>query len=165
MELKKVLARLRKGRASGPDNVPPDFGAVLGRSDDALDILLRPCNQRWRSKSFPRDWSRFSVTTLFKKGGPALFANYRSISLLAIGYKVLASLTLGVEGRLRDNQFGFRRGRGADLAMLTVQRVLGAAQEVKDGELTGLLLDWSKAFDRIGPGSMQTALRRFGLPE
>ena len=71
----------------------------------------------------------------------------------------------GVEHRLRDNQFDFRPGRGADLAILTVQRMMDAAQDLRDGEMSVLLLDWSKAFDRIDPGAMQVALRRFGLPE
>ena len=34
----------------------------------------------------------------------------------------------------------------------------------KHGELYILLLDWSKAFDRVKPDAMLLALRRFGIP-
>eukprot|EP00959_Pyramimonas_sp_CCMP1952_P003781 80135-Pyramimonas_sp.AAC.1 len=40
-EFKKVLSRLRRGKASGPDNAPPDFWATLALNDTSLQLLLQ----------------------------------------------------------------------------------------------------------------------------
>ena len=42
--------------------------------------------------------------------------------------------------------------------------MIDAAHQDKANGLSLLFLDWAKAFDRVKPQSMMTALRRFGLP-
>ena len=107
---------------------------------------------------------------LFKAGSTALPTSYRPISLLSIGYKILAGLLLdrlrkgGVESRLRDSQFGFRKHRSTQDAIFMAKRIVEDALAKKDGTLSMILLDWSKAFDKILPSAMLEALLRFGLP-
>ena len=69
----------------------------------------------------------------------------------------------GVEERLRDSQYGFRRGRGTSQAMFMAARLIDQANARKNGQLTVVLLDWSRAFDKIDSKSMMEALGRFGL--
>ena len=111
------------------------------------------------------------MVLLFKKGDATLPQNYRPISLLAVGYKTLASLIHhrllqgGTEERMHSSQYGFRHGRGTADALMVVRRMVDAAvQRNKEGLLL-VLLDWAKAFDRMKTDSMLSALRRFGLPE
>ena len=58
-----------------------------------------------------------TVVFLFKKGDASLPENLRPISLLPVGYKVVASMIRkrlqhgGAEQRMRPTQFGFRPGR------------------------------------------------------
>ena len=108
---------------------------------------------------------------LFKKGDNSLPENYRPISLLPIGYKVLAALIHqrlldgGVDEKIRPSQFGFRPKRNCMDALMIVRRLIDAAQEDNRNGLLMVFLDWAKAFDRITPTSLVHALRRFGLLE
>ena len=108
---------------------------------------------------------------VIQKRDTSLPNNYRPISLLRVAYKVLAALLLdrlkggGREDRRRESQYSFRPERGTSDALLLVRRLIDAAREDRVGKLLLLLLDWSKAFDRIKTSSLLHALRWFGLPE
>ena len=169
-ELVGVLKKLKFGKAAGPDDIPSDFWKILMYDKDASGILLRLCQQCWRRKSIPESWRKAKVVLLFKKGDTALPENYRPISLLSVGYKILASLIHqrlirgGSEKRMRNSQFGFRPGRGTADALMLVRRMIDVAHNSSDDGIVVLMLDWAKAFDRINPAAMCRALRRFGLP-
>ena len=171
MELKRVIVNLQSSRASGHDGVLPEFWKALASDEEALAVLLGLCNLCWSQKKIPTPWRQATVVTLFKKGDTSLPQNYRPISLLCVAYKVLAALLLarlklgGVEGRLHDSQYGFRPRRGTSHALYLVRRLIDAAIDDREGSLYLVLLDWSKAFDRIKQDALLTALRRFGIPE
>ena len=86
-----------------------------------------------------------------------------------MGYKVLASLILqrlkdaGSESRLSNSQFGFRPNRGTADALFIVRRIIEATIDDRDASLYVVLLDWSKAFDRIKHDALMSALHRFGV--
>ena len=119
VELDVVLGRLKAGEAASADDVPPDFCKALRNQPDACEVVLDMCNNCWRHAAVPQNWRHPVVTAIFRKGDESLSDNFRPISLLAVGYKVLASLILGriagsgVENRLRDTQFGFRAKRSS----------------------------------------------------
>jgi hypothetical protein len=50
-------------------------------------------------------------------------------------------------------------------ALFVARRMIDAAWALADGKMLLLMLDWSKAFDKISPEAMFHALRRFGVPE
>ena len=153
-ELRRVLTHLLGGKASGEDEIPPDFWKALLADRGALDCVLHLCNQCLGQKDIPQKWRHASVITIFKKGDSSLPSNYRPISLLCVGYKVLASLTLrrlqdgGTESRLSASQYGFGPGRGTADPLFLARRMLEAAVDDTDSSLYIVLLDWSKAFDR-----------------
>ena len=76
-----------------------------------------------------------------QEGDATLPSNYRPISLLAVGYKVLASrlhkrlLDGGCERRMRESQFGFRPKRGTSDALMLVRRMVDAAHMNNRGGL------------------------------
>ena len=106
----------------------------------------------------------------YKKGDPSNCANYRPISLLCVGYKVLASVILrrlknaGAESRIWSRQFGFKSNAGTTDALFLLRRVLDDVWAEKDASVVIVALDWAKAFDCISPDGLIDALRRFGLP-
>jgi len=136
-----------------------------------VECIVELCELCWREKTLPPDWHRARVVAIFKKGKVELPDNYRPISLLNVGYKILAAILLdrikagGAEDRMWPSQYGFRPGRGTAEALFLARRLIDAAWASKDGKLMMVLLDWRKAFDRIAPQAMIQALRRFGLPE
>ena len=170
-ELQKVLRRLKDGRSPGGDNIAAEFWKALAEHQVAMNKLLSLCNLCWQTKQVPTAWRSATVISLFKKGDTSMPSNYRPISLLAVAYKVLAALlfnrlkTGGTEGRIQESQYGFRPGRGTSDALFLARRIIDATLEDRDGQLYLLLLDWSKAFDRIKTSSLLLALQRFGLPQ
>jgi hypothetical protein len=125
----------------------------------------------WERKKVPHFWKTARVAAIYKKKDPALPENYRPISLLAVGYKIYAAALLarlkaaGAEERVWPTQFGFRSKHGPADALFVARRILDQVSAQRDGAVTFLALDWSKAFDRVAPHSMAYALRRFGVPE
>ena len=169
-EVCEALRKLKVGKAAGPDQMPPEFWKSLAYSPGARSELVKLCQHCWVEKSIPSTWRRANVVLIFKKGDATLPANYRPISLLAVGYKVLASILHariiagGSESRMRSTQFGFRPGRGTSQALMIARRMIDAAHVCDNGGLHLVMLDWAKAFDRLRPDSMRVALLRFGLP-
>ena len=168
-ELRLVLVHLRSGKASGADGIPPDFWKALLGDATALESLIHLCNACLTQKAIPQHWRHASVITIFKKGDTSLPSNYRPISLLAVGYKILASLILrrlqdgGTERRLSQSQYGFRPGRGTADALFLIRRMIDATIDDTSASLYVVLLDWSKAFDRIKHDCLIKALHRFGV--
>ena len=170
-ELERVLAKLKSGKAAGHDGMPPDFWKALAEDSTAATELLHIISHCWTCKDIPDSWRVSKVVLLFKKGDTSLPSNYRPISLLPVGYKVLAALLHqrmldgGVDEFIHRAQFGFRPKRGTSDALMLARRMIDAAYADKSKGLHLLLLDSAKAFDRIKTDAMVGALRRFGLPE
>ena len=169
-ELRCALRKFSKGKSPGSDGVPMEVWQALVRSPDSMQKLLDLCNECWDARSIPTSWAHASVVTIFKKGDTSLPSNYRPISLLNVGYKVLASMLLarlqqgGAEQRIQSAQYGFRKGRGTTDALFITRRIMDAALDDKEGPLYVILLDWSKAFDRISSRALVVALSKFGVP-
>ena len=169
-EVRRALVTLSTGKAPGGDDVPPEFWKVLLQSNDAVHELLLLLQACWNSKDIPEQWRVATVVLLYEKGDASLPENYRPISLLSIGYKVLASILQkrlengGSEERVRTTQYGFRPKRGTVQAISIARRIIDAAYSSKHPGVIAILLDWAKAFDRIKPDALVTALERFGLP-
>lgn len=92
-EVKRSLKSLMKGKASGCDNIPPEAWKEEGMvSAKVLHSLLN------------------------KKGDLCLCKSWRGIMLLTDASKVLRKIILertrdALEGRLQDEQAGFRKKR------------------------------------------------------
>ena len=171
LELQRVIGRLRRQKSPGPDDIPAEMWIALASDSAALNILLELCNEIWMRRQIPTQWKHATVVALFKAGNTALPGNYRPISLLTVGYKVVARLLLdrlragGVEARLRASQFGFRAGRSTQDAIFMAKRIVETTLAERDGKSSMIFLDWSRAFDKVMPDAMLRALGRFGLPE
>ena len=169
-EVLKTIRRLKSGKAAGRDGIPPEYWHALAGNIEAVQIITLFCQSCWRHKEVPAHWRDARVVAIFKKGDDSLPENYRPISLLSVGYKVFSAILLdrlkkgGAEQRIRATQFGFRTGVGTSDALFVARRLIDKAWAEADGSLLMLLLDWTKAFDRIDANAMRTALIRFGLP-
>ena len=100
------------------------------------------------------------MALLFKIGDPSNCANYRPISLLCIGYKIVAAILLqrlkkgGAEKNIWETQFGFKSNSGTFDALFLLRRVLDHLWAEKDASAVFVALDWATAFDRISPAGL-----------
>ena len=132
-EVKTAVEKLKKKRASGPDDVPAEYWQTMVETTDGIAWLTRLCNQCWKEESIPEDWHLANVVAIHKKGDVENCDNYRLISLVCVSSKLMATLLLkrlkaaGAEQRLTETQFGFRSGRGTCDAIFAVRRHIDLA--------------------------------------
>ena len=65
--------------------------------------------------------------------------------------------------RLRETQYGFRATRSTSQPIHIIRRLIERAEATGQSRYT-ILLDWEKAFDKIHPEALLTALTRYGVP-
>ena len=108
------------------------------------------------------------VVGIFKKGAADDPANYRPISLLQTYYKLYARvianrLSAGLDEHVRELQFGFR-GCSTSEAIYLVRYFQDLVDSKQNQVLNLIFLDWRKAFDRIRPEALFSALQRLRVP-
>ena len=119
-----AIARLKNGRAAGPDGIPPELlKCATGPVAAALHSLILTV---WREGKVPAEWRDGIITALYKgKGSKADCGNYRPITLLSVLGKVFAHVLLARIKPLlltnrRPQQSGFTTGRRAADAVLVL---------------------------------------------
>ena len=60
-ELEAALAKLKTGKAAGPDEVPPDLWKAVRCDAAALQKLLELCNNCWAQKAIPQQFTMASL--------------------------------------------------------------------------------------------------------
>jgi hypothetical protein len=169
-EIRVAVNKLKRRRASGPDEIPAEFLKAVADCPSGMLWLVDFCNACWNGEEIPEDWRSAAVSAIYKKGAVDECENYRPISLICVSYKLFATLLLkrlqegGAETRLTSTQFGFRRARGTADAVFAVRRHIDLALAQRNGSTALLALDWKKAFDSINIDALICALERFGLP-
>lgn len=104
------------------------------KSDDNINKI----RIRWANAIFPEHVEEAEVVTIYKKGNPTDFENYKPISLLQILYKIYASiiqkrLAKSREPHLTKCQFGFRAIKSTQQPLLITRRVQEKARQ--NGEI------------------------------
>lgn len=155
-ELKYVLKKIKNGKSSGPDNIPPEiikivynkkFNTVLNVYNDCLDKGI-----------FPDIWKIARLVLLEKpKKDTAAETTYRPICLLDVAGKILEGL---IKKRLEEeleekqiihtHQFGFRANRSTLNCLdkvLEVPKKLKTFAPRKQGFCVIALFDIKNAFN------------------
>ena len=90
-EIVKAAGKLRWGKASGTDDLPPEFWkAVVVTGTPASRWGTDLCQRCWDDGCVPEAWHQARVATIFKQGDVADCRSYRPIYLLPIGYNLFA---------------------------------------------------------------------------
>ena len=165
--IEKLLKNLKVHKAAGPDAITPRILKEL--SPVVARILTIIYTRSYETGEAPDDWKRANVAPVYKKGNKHDPANYRPISLTCISCKlmehVIASQIMShgnSNNILYDLQHGFRSKRSCESQLLELTTEL--FNNTQNGKQTdALVLDFSKAFDKVGHKRLLRLLRYYGI--
>ena len=163
----KLLKKINPHKAAGPDNIP---ARLLRELADSLGPMLAVLFQASLDTGvLPSIWKSAIVAPVFKKGDRNSPSNYRPISLTVICCKLLEHIIHSsimkhfiLQNILTDFQHGFRKARSCESQLLiTVDDI---ARNLDNGLQTDVvLLDFSKAFDKVPHQRLLHKLRHYGV--
>ena len=163
----KLLTSLNPHKTTGPDNIP---GRLLKETAKEITPALTFIFQAFINQSkIPSDMKTAIVSPVFKKGDIAQPSNYRPISLTSICCKIMehiihSSVLTHLENTniLSDEQNGFHKRRSCDIELVLTIHDLAKALDSGD-QLDGILLDFSKAFDKVPHNRLLMILGHYGV--
>ena len=163
----KLLSNLQPHKAAGPDEIRPIVLREL--RTEIAPIIQLIFGKSLATGKLPSDWTRANVSPIFKKGEKSDTSNYRPISLTCILCKVMEHIIasnlkahLNRHNILYDLQHGFRQKRSCEMQLLQLVEDLGK-QLIKGNQIDLVLLDFSKAFDKVNHLKMLFKLLQHGV--
>ena len=164
--LEAVLA-MKNNKAPGVDMIQ----AEMLKADPKLSskVLTEFFKKVWDGETIPGDWSKGIIIKIPKKGDKGNCDNWRGITLLSIPSKILCRIILkrmdkAIDKELREEQAGFRAGRGCIDQIFALRNIIEQCIEFKQ-QLHINFVDFRKAFDSIHRSSLWKILRSYGIPE
>jgi Reverse transcriptase (RNA-dependent DNA polymerase) len=154
---------IRKG--PGPDGIPASL------LKECSFVLARPLFFIFQKSLtlgiFPDCWKVSFITPIHKSGDKKNVRNYRPVVALSVIPKLFECivtdfLTARLGKSIIDEQFGFCRGRSAELNLLCYTEFLTDALE-RGYQVDTIYTDFSKAFDKVNHTILILKLERFGL--
>ena len=166
-EVQKAVNRLQLKRAAGLDDLPPAL--FKNGNSDFINLLTNLFEHIWRSESVPLNWGESTVIPIFKKGKKTLCDNHRGISLTPVVTTLLALIILhrlapAREGYTREQQAGFRPGRGCIDHIFTLRQHLEHRNTFHRSTM-GMFLDLEAAFDSVVREALFYCTLTQGVPQ
>lgn len=131
-EIITAVKSLKNHKASGK-NRP---NAELFKTDTITTASIQQSlfDTIWKRKKIPDDRNQGIIIRIPKKGALSECSNWRGITLLSIPSKIQAKvimrrLSLAVDFKLREEQEGFRGGRGWIDHILTLRNIIEQCTE------------------------------------
>ena len=149
-----ALRQMSLGKAAGSDEVTAELLKFGG--DSFWEAVVRVCREQWlllteaapgEVVTWPAEWCVGLVVPLWKKkGSRKVKGNWRGITLLSVGSKLLARVVATrlrsfCDGHLGHHQFGFRQGKGVDDALRVTRRLVEEVATSVDAS-AGVEHDW-----------------------
>jgi hypothetical protein len=165
--INKLLTNLKVNKASGPDEIPARLLKELNNELSPIFTILFQASLN--QGSVPKDWKLANVTPLFKKGDKSDPGNYRPVSLTSITCKILEHIIyssivnhLDKHNVLCPHQHGFRKNRSCETQLIGLIDDLSKGLD-NNNQIDAILLDFSKAFDKVHHTSLLKKLKFFGI--
>ena len=115
LEVKSVIQKLSRNKATGSDNIPAEFLHCLG--ERGLQVITKLMNKIYNTGIIPDDFLQSIFITIPKVNRAQDYSDYRTISLISHTSKILLQLINNrikpiIERHLSERQTGFRNGKG-----------------------------------------------------
>ena len=163
----KLLKNLNPHKATGPDNLPSRLLKEV--ADEIAPSLTLLFQATLTQGCIPAVWKEGLITPVFKKGDRSIASNYRPISLTSICCKLQEHIIHGnimahldKHKILSDDQHGFRKRRSCETQLIITLNDLAKGLNSKQ-QIDAVLLDFSKAFDRVPHKRLLLKLQFYGI--
>ena len=138
-------------------------------SEDLAPILAIVFNKSIQTGQVPDDWKKANVSAIFKKGQRYDPANYRPVSFTCLCCKILEHIIVSsvmkhvdAHAILTDCQHGFRARRSCETQLVTLTHELALSLDNLI-QTDMVVLDFSKAFDRVPHQRLMRKLHHYGI--
>ena len=162
--VRKLISNLKIHKAMGPDDIGPRVLREL--VDVTAPILTSIFRKSYETGKLPSDWKQANVSPIFKKSDAA---NYRPISLTCISCKLMEHIiTSQIMKHARDHdilytlQHGFRDKRSCETQLLEFASDISSTMQ-RGKQVDVLIMDFSKAFDKVGHKRLVRKLEYYGV--
>ena len=163
----KAIDKMKDGSAPGPDKLTPIF---LKKTKYVIaKFLASIMNKSMETGEIPDMFKKAIVMPIFKGGDDLDPKNYRPVSLTSHIVKIMERIIkteimvyLDNNNLINDIQHGFRSGRSTVSVLLSHYHDIINALETGDS-LDTVLLDYSKAFDRVHHSILLKKVKALGI--
>ena len=166
-EVTHAIKQMKTGKSPGIDNICIE----LLKTDviTAGNIFTGLFSDIWTANEIPRDWNKGLIVKIPKKGDLQNCDNWRGITLLSMPSKIFCRVLLNrieeaIDVNLRQEQAGFRRGKGCMDQIFSLRNIIEQSTEWNAPLCIGFI-DFKKAFDSIHHETLWKILRHYGLPQ
>eukprot|EP01094_Clydonella_sp_ATCC50884_P030094 TRINITY_DN967_c0_g1_i1.p1 TRINITY_DN967_c0_g1~~TRINITY_DN967_c0_g1_i1.p1 ORF type:complete len:1425 (-),score=122.70 TRINITY_DN967_c0_g1_i1:951-5225(-) len=161
-----ALEQCKLDKASGPDGLPVEILKFGGEAmTRCLVALFNMCN---KLEMMPMQFKQCHIYSLWKKrDSPHDARNYRGISLLNTVGKVFvrvlaAEVSHDVDGKLRDEQAGFRPERSTEDQIIILKDTIDESNATKK-QLNVVFVDFKAAYDRVWREGLWYKMYKIGV--
>jgi len=165
--IEKLLKDLNPRKAPGPDGIGSRY------LKEFADIIA-PCLQLIFTKSYrsghtPHDWRNANVCPIFKKGERYDVGNYRPVSLTSITSKIMEHcIVSNMLDHFEENDILFPYQHGFRRRLSTETQLVSFTDELTNlvsngGQVDAIVLDFSKAFDKVCHRRLMHKLTFYGV--
>jgi len=132
-----------------------------------VEVIHQLCLEVWETGEWPSDWTKSVFVPLPKKGDLLVCSNYRTISLVSRGSKILLSVIMSriqnqMNQEISDVQAGFRACRGTRDQIVNLRLITEKAREFNQ-PLFMCFIDYKKAFDTISHNQLWISMIDMGF--
>jgi hypothetical protein len=166
-EVCKGLSSLKHGKAAGSSGIVAEMLKAGGQL--VAEKLWKFFRRVWDEVEVPKDWESGIVMPLFKKGDRMDLDNYRGITLMDVVGKVFSGILRNrlekfYEGKIVEEQAGFRKGRGCVDQGYTLAQVILKRLEVQKNTYL-CFVDLKKAYDSVWREGLIHRIREDRVPK